>query len=584
MPLHLPKVRSDLEYFDQEVEGEEVIMVRDPVRGTYFKYNPLQAAMLRSLDGVRSLDEMVAALSEQFEVEIPRIAAERFVVHARKQMLLDVASYAVPEAKAAKKVLQTLRQQGFRFRGPGREEAVDDVTSAEGALFLGGIRQLHAGHPSKALDYFCAVLELNPGNQRAKTLVDAIHTAYVKALSGSTSDFPTFVLFNPTRLLKFLDRTVGKLVFHWLAWFALAGLIVLAIYCCAITPYPDLDVSATDIVLAIILTTAHFFLHELAHGWACYHYGGAVPEIGIIFFYYVRPVPYCDTSSSYLFRDRRQQVGVQMAGAILSVIFCCLLFVVLALIHPHLFIYQAGQLILWISVILTFVDLIPFAKFDGYYALCDYLGIPNLRERSIKLLKGWAGARLFGMPVAEEPLTPGKRRMFFAFAICSLAFTGLWIYHVVFQLLAPTVEKFRGIGLVLAIAVLAYLLRGTLFYPVGRLLIFAVRERRRIFTPRRGSLILVVVAALVLPWLIRMPVTVDADFVLVPKQRVEIRAQTPGRIEQILIREGDAVTAGQAIAVLRNDDVELELRVVAAELEKADAQLAALRSGARPEA
>src|SRR5882724_9017034 len=116
MPLRQPKVRADLEYFDQEVEGDTVVVVRYPVRGTYFKYNPLQAAMLRSLDGVRSLDDMVAALSQEFEVEIPRAAAEKFVAHARKMMLLDVACYPVPEPRAARKVVQALRRQGFRFR------------------------------------------------------------------------------------------------------------------------------------------------------------------------------------------------------------------------------------------------------------------------------------------------------------------------------------------------------------------------------------------------------------------------------------------------------------------------------------
>lgn len=584
MPLHLPKVRGDLEYFDQEVEGETVVVVRDPIRGTYFRYNPLQAAMLRSLDGVRSLDEMVAALSREFDVEIPRIAAERFIAHARKQMLLDVASYQVPEARAARKVLQALRKHGLRLRSPADDAAGPEVASAEAALFMGGMRQLQAGHPARALDYFCAVLEINPDNQRAQMLAGVIQTAYIKALSRSTSDFPTLILFNPTRLLRLLDRTIGKLIFHRLAWLALLGLVGLAIYCYSITPYPDLHVGALDITVAVVLTLVHFFLHELAHGFACHHYGGAVNEIGVIFFYYIRPAPYCDTSSSYLFKDRRQQVGVQVAGAILSLVFCCALFVLLAVLHPSLPIYQAGQLILWVSVVLTFLDFIPFAKFDGYYALCDHLGIPNLRERSFQLLKAWVGRHLLGLATTEEPVSPGKRRLFFGFAVLSLAFTAAWIYQSVVRLLAPIVERFRGVGLVLSVVILAYLLRGTLFYPVGRLVRLAIRERRRIFTLRRTLALVAVAAALVAPWLIPTAVRVDADFVLVPRQRVEVRAQTGGFLDRVLVHEGDAVVAGQALAVLRNPDLDLALVVAEAELARVDAQLAELRRGARPEA
>ncbi|MEX0788034.1 MAG: PqqD family protein [Anaerolineales bacterium] len=187
VPLRLPKARSDLEYFDQEIEGEEVVVVRDPVRGTYHKYNPLQAAMLRKLDGRRTLDELVASLSEEFEVEIPRQAAERFVAHARERLLLDVASFNVSDARAQKAVLKALKREGFEFRGTGSsadKELPARIVSGEAVLFMGGIRHLQAGQPARALDYFSAVLEINPNNTRAKTLVDCIQSAYVKALSG----------------------------------------------------------------------------------------------------------------------------------------------------------------------------------------------------------------------------------------------------------------------------------------------------------------------------------------------------------------------------------------------------------------
>src|SRR5262245_12893924 len=98
------------------MEGEDVVVVHDPIRGTYFKYNALQAAMLRSLDGKRTIEEMVARLSEEFEVEIPETAGERFITHARKQMLLDIACYGVSEARAHKLVVKALHKRGFKFR------------------------------------------------------------------------------------------------------------------------------------------------------------------------------------------------------------------------------------------------------------------------------------------------------------------------------------------------------------------------------------------------------------------------------------------------------------------------------------
>ena len=54
MPSVAPKVREDLEYFDQEIDGDDVVLVMDPVRGTFYRFNPLQGAMLRALDGHRT--------------------------------------------------------------------------------------------------------------------------------------------------------------------------------------------------------------------------------------------------------------------------------------------------------------------------------------------------------------------------------------------------------------------------------------------------------------------------------------------------------------------------------------------------
>ena len=113
-----PKVREDLEYFDQEIDGDEVVLVRDPARGTYFRYNALQAAMLRALDGRRTVAEITAALSEQFEVEIPPEAADRFIARARELLLLELTGYDATPKAARNQVRKELRKAGFRPHAP----------------------------------------------------------------------------------------------------------------------------------------------------------------------------------------------------------------------------------------------------------------------------------------------------------------------------------------------------------------------------------------------------------------------------------------------------------------------------------
>jgi putative peptide zinc metalloprotease protein len=586
MPLRQPKVRGDLEYFDREVEGEEVVVVRDPVRGTYFKYNPLQAAMLRRLDGVRSLDQMVAELSDEFEVEIPRQAAERFVQNARERMLLDIASLNVPDERAQKAVFAALKREGFQFRDVGAEAKADlpaRVVSAEAVMFMGGIRQLQAGYPKRALDYFLAVLELNPKNKRASHLVDVIQTAYVKALGGASTDFPTFAKFDPTKILAFLDRTIGRVAFHWVGLLLMFLLLVVGAYCYSITELPEHDPEAFDFLIVYLVLLLHLFLHELGHGLACYHYGGRVPEIGFTRFYFVVPFPYCDTSSSYLFKHRTHQVWVQLAGSVASLVFFCLSLMLLSVLQTDVFFYEGWQVNLYITLFSLFANLVPLIKFDGYYALCDILGTPNLRERSFKLLKTWLGARLLGIPGTEEPLERRKRLFFFAFAISAFLFTIFWLYQIVFRIAAPVVESFQGAGLVISVLFFGYLLRRTFLWPLRNFARLIRREWRRLLSIRRAAVLLVLLTLLIVPWTLQWEVLVDSDFVLVPKERREVRIETPGIVVQILAREGDVVRRGQPLAILENRELLLASRVAEARLESLDARLEGLRAGTRVE-
>jgi multidrug efflux pump subunit AcrA (membrane-fusion protein) len=587
MPLRQPKVRSDLEYFEQEIEGEEVVVVRDPVRGTYYKYNPLQAAMLKSLDGVRTLDQMVETLSETFEVEIPRTAAERFVASARERMLLDVASLNVSDKRAQKFVLAELDKEGFRFRGIGENTGTDlhtRIASPEAVLFMGGIRQLQAGEPARALDYFTAVLELNPENKRAKRLFDVIQSAYVKALSGATTDFPTMWRFDPTRLLTFLDRTIGRVLFHPLGWLVVLLYVATAVYCASVTTLPELDLGPFDIALFYFFLVVQALMHEGGHGLACHHAGGRVQEIGFSRYYYIAPFPYCDTSSSYLFKRRKDKLLVHAAGTIGDVLFASTAMILLTLFRSDVFFAQALQLNLYFTLFGMFTNVVPFLKLDAYYALCDILGITNLRERSFALLKARLGNLLFGLGTREEQLERGKRRLFLVFGAAAILFTMFWLYQLLFRLVAAAIERFGGMGLILAVLVLGYLLRRVLVRPFKQLGGLLIRERRKVFTVRRTAVLALLLAVIVAPWfLITWPVLVDAEFVLVPKERREARAAVAGIVQEVLVKEGDSVTVGQPLAQLQNVELRHELQVVETDIIQFDIQLAQLRSGARDE-
>jgi len=584
MPLRAAKVRSDLEYFEQEVDDEQLVIVRDPIRGTYFRFNVLQAGMLRALDGVRTPVEIAAELSEEFEVEVPATAAERFVTRARELLLLDVASYRTASPRARKLVARELRKARFRLRGELDDEGdTQRVASAESALFMAAVRQLRLNEPLKAADYLVAVLELNPDNRRAKELHALIQRAFVRGSGGATTEHPTFVLFNPSRMLNVLRRTIGPFLFSPWGVLAMAVYVWIGVQCFSRISFANLDIGARDVIVLLVETRISLFLHEMGHGLACQYYGGNVTEIGVMMMYYVSPAAYCDTSSTYLFQNRRHKVIVQLAGVTSSVLYIATGAMVVSVMNPELAVYDGLRLALLVETTFAFLTLVPFIKNDGYFAIGDYLELRNLRDRSFRLASVWLQRNILGLPVDEEKLSPGMRRWFLVYAVAAFACTGAFIYWSLFRLLAPLVEWAGGWGLVVAVAFTLFVLSKYVFRPVASTARLVWRERRAIFTRRRTGVVVALAALIVLPWAIRWPVLIDSEFVLAPVQRVHVRAQTPGIVERVLVREGQSVERGQPIAQLRNDALTARRRALEEDLAIAEAGVALVKSGPRSE-
>lgn len=591
MPRRAPKAREDLEYFEQVIDDDDVVFVRDPVRGTYIRFNPLQAAMLRALDGHRTAAEITAVLSEEYEVEIPPVAAERFVERARDLMLLEITSYRVTPSAARKQVRKALRKAGYRTGAPERRDPRDPPAdppdparpgSIETALFAEALRQLDLDHPRAAAAYLAQLLEQNPEHARARELHELIQTAYIRA-HGGTTDFPTWALFNPERMLTWMSRAIGRFLFGWPGVLAILAFLCVGGYAYSLVEFGRIEGAALEIAIAIAILFVSGMIHELGHGLACQHYGGSVTEIGVMLFYYVEPAAYCDTSSSYLITERRHKMMIQLAGSIVSLLILAMLAIVLASLNPDVPVYPGLALGLIITSGLAFMSLFPFIKNDGYYALCDYFGFPNLRDRAFKLARAWLGRRLLGLELPAEELPPRTRRLLLAYAAAAFVFTALFVYFVYFRLLAPVIEHFRGAGLLFAITLTAYLLRNMVLRPIWDAARLIVRERRQIFTRRRTAALLAIAAALAGPWFLRWPVLVDAEVVVAPRQRAEIRAQVAGRVHEVLVAEGDRIRRGEPLARLRDPALRARIATLEAELEAASHHLDRLRRGARPE-
>ncbi len=108
---------------------------------------------------------------------------------------------------------------------------------------------------------------------------------------------------------------------------------------------------------------------------------------------------------------------------------------------------------------------------------------------------------------------------------------------------------------------------------VGGVIFWRVRSRRQTEeTPVRSTLV----------ERGSMIVAVNATGSIKPEARVGLTFETPGRVAEVWVEEGDRVKSGEPLAQLFTDELELQIEQSESALAAAESQLAQLRAGPRP--
>lgn len=160
-------------------------------------------------------------------------------------------------------------------------------------------------------------------------------------------------------------------------------------------------------------------VHEIAHGATLAHYGGMPGEVGTGL-YYFGPMFYVDTSDSWAL-PRRQRIWVSLSGPISTLLLGSIL-VFANLIWPSQTVKMMGFFffywMLW--------NLIPLIETDGYYALTDIVGIPNLRKQAFSYLK----SKLFGKGSEDlDEVAQKKHGLLAGYALLSVGFMFVLAYN-----------------------------------------------------------------------------------------------------------------------------------------------------------
>ncbi len=519
--LRRPKFRTDLRVSEQTIAGVKSYVVKVPETSSYNRYGVSEYELLTLCDGTRTGSE-VAALWNERHPDDPLDDAE-------VREFLDNVEVAVWEQSAGEKNLAVLE----RIRDD-RKSRVDQSSM----LYI----SFKAWDPNKTLAKMDPYLSWM--FTRGFVLFSVV--IFVTAIYLLAGDW-TRVQQDTAGLYSFADKTAYDI---WVFWFLLLGLGA---------------------------------VHEFGHGLTCKHFGGDVHQMGFLLIYFT-PAFFTDTTDIVLFDRAARRQWVLFAGIWIELVICGIAALFWHFTAPGSISNDLAYKMMLLSGIQgAFLNLNPLIKADGYYALAQFLNIDNLREDSFAYLRAWLRKYVLRDDVELPPTTRRLRRIYAIFSLAAVVYSVSLVSLVVLFVKNIFVSKFGNWGYVLTAGVVYFVARKGLKKALPQFRAWW-REKREEYVAWKMTRFQQF-AALGIAFLFLIPPIpsrVASDFVLEPGKDAHVRAEAPGAVRQVLVREGDHVTAGQVLAVLENPDIQGNAQILAQRLAIAssDVRLAQARSDA----
>lgn len=387
---------------------------------------------------------------------------------------------------------------------------------------------------------------------------------------------PTIPIWNPEPMLAQAAQ-VTRAIFSIPALLAWGVLVVVALYRVFVARdelFSELNSLLEPANLPLI--GGVFLLlrawHELGHACAVKAMGGRCTEIGLIFVVYLLPFPYCDASSAWRFPEIYKRVVVSMGGVLFESVPAAIAAIIWSYQDPAS--AGAARAICYYTMVISGVttlifNLNPLLRYDGYYAMSDILGIPNLSQRA-NALWGYLWRKVvLKLSGVRAPSVRGRGEFFtlLTYALLSWPYRIFVLLSIIFALWSS--PSYLTFGMVLATVagaawVVYPLVKGVWFLFTSPKLIG--RRARAIGVVGGGGLGVLVVGGLV-----PMPAAGYAIGTIEPRIVEPIRAEEDGFVEKILVEPGQSVKKGDLLFRIRNPEIEAGLLASRAALEKAQA-------------
>lgn len=514
-----PRLRDDLKIVEQTYRGEQSFIVKEHATHKYFRFKLLEIMVMQQFDGEKSYAQVAAALAEE-GLPFKASAVESF---AKKLNSMGLLERTVHE----RSVLLMERLRAERNRRVKR-------THYQGSILR---MRFSVGDPN-----------------------------------------------------DFFDKWTPRLGFFFSKPFLAMSVVLFAVYAVLVvvewplvmqvirTFYTPSQYSVQFFVVFWFTAVTVIVIHELGHGFTCKYFGGEVHEMGAMIIY-GNPAFYCNVNDAWTFPELKARLWVTAAGSWIQMVVASLAAIALWAVQPGTVISQIAAVAVLIGGVTTVLaNANPLIPLDGYYALSDYLEIPNMRQRALGYIGFLIRRHLIRMSVPEPQVDERERRVFLIYGALALLYTTTILTLLVGRLFGWVSAAFGALGAVaFALFIWSVLKRAVRGWTQA--VITSFREHRSFWTSRTvwSGTGFIAGGILLLGLLLPMRIEVGGVFTTAAPLDLALTAAEDGVLARVIAGEGTRVPAGAPVLVLRNFD--LERRVVA--LQRAADSLAAREVDAR---
>lgn len=302
-------------------------------------------------------------------------------------------------------------------------------------------------------------------------------------------------------------------------------------------------------------------LHELGHAFTAKRLGCKVPTMGVAFLV-LWPVAYTDTNEVWKLTQRGQRLAVGAAGVLTEMAVAAWATLAWALLPEGTPKSLAFVLATTTLVSTLLINSSPFMRFDGYFLLSDWLGIPNLHDRAFALARWHLREKLFGMRVqAPEHFSSARQTGLILFAYAT------WLYRLtVFLGIAALVYAFfiKAVGIMLFAVEIGWFVLLPLWreLAIWRTAWPALRQQAQAWHSMAvgaGALLLVM-----MPW----PSRPSGSALLKPAEQWVVYAPPHARLASMPIRPGQHVKGGTVLMQLVSPELASHLTAAQARVQQ----------------